>query len=65
MKQTEDIMFAYNFIDSFSKQIAREMPVGREELIYQLELDRQQKAYTLIAGIGFMLGSVIVLLSFV
>jgi len=49
-----DIMSAYDFLDTFSKNVSQDMPIQRYEMIYRLELDHQKLILQSIMGIGFL-----------
>jgi hypothetical protein len=58
-----DAFAAYDFLDTFAKNVAQDIPVQRYEMIYRLELDHQKLILQSIIGIGFCGMLIIVALS--
>jgi len=48
-----DVMEAYDFLDTFAKNVAQDIPIQRYEMLYRLELRHQKLVMLSIMGIGF------------
>jgi hypothetical protein len=49
-----DIMHAYEFLDTFAKNVSQDMPIQRYEMLYRLELTNQKYIMLAMLGIGFL-----------
>jgi hypothetical protein len=47
-------MKEYDFIDKFTKSLSASMPIDTSEMIYLLEVKKQEHAYMILLGIGAM-----------
>lgn len=58
-----DAFAAYDFLDTFAKNVAQDIPIQRYEMLYRLELRHQKLVMQSIMGIGFCGMLIIVALS--
>lgn len=54
MQPQPEIMSAYDFLDTFAKNVAQDLPIQRHEMVYMLELNHQNLVMQAMMGIGFL-----------